>query len=115
MCEENIPNLTLNDYSYIHKKLKFFSDAYKFKYLSACVKYILQEVSQTDANLLNKRDDYLFMLSCIDDVLPDCDEFNYCEIITNGKLILKLLGINETDEEYNDISFVNLQCDKMII
>lgn len=98
----------MSDPSYLHKKMKYFSDERKFEYLCKYVKHV-KHVLQEGEKLKYIDENYIFILGYISDNLmsfdPKYDKFNYDEIRSDTREILQLINVS-VDDVCDDMPFM---------
>lgn len=100
----SIQQLTVTDYEYLHKRLKFYPPEYQFLYVDKCLDYLATEI-QRENYLVYTKEDYLFILSCIDDLNVPILESKKDKFMKNVHIILEKVS-DIYDEEIYDIRFV---------
>lgn len=104
-----ISTLTLNDYGYLHKILKFESTETKSTYLCNCVQYLSSQITDETWSIHDK-EDYFYMLQCIDANLINIPmtESNKKQLKINTLLILDCIKdsfVNQ-DMDIEDIEYL---------
>lgn len=95
-----IKSLTLTDYSYLHKRLRYHSSESKYEYLFKCVEHLSIIIKNDEMNMY-KKEDYLDILQNIDDNFIGIEIQNYPD--KNRQLKLNtLIILNELQDINND-------------